>query len=209
MQTMLAVPAHRGSADPHLDTVPIPEPGPDDVLVKVAAAGFPRDAARPGGGPPSLSANHFGSRSGRDCRSSRVERAPIRRGRSGTATREPQLPQLCLLSDRPRHEVSRASDHGAPSVWGRRATAVRPIPRRSACRGCPRALPGGSTLQPCRRARLKRGNGGVDRSADTQCVPRGSFVSVTRWPRGRKLLASRSQEAPTRDTACRKVAPPE
>ena len=39
MQTMLAVRAHRGSTDPHVDTIPIPEPGPDDVLVKVAAAG--------------------------------------------------------------------------------------------------------------------------------------------------------------------------
>ena len=39
MQTMLAVRAHRGSLDAHLDTIPIPEPGPDDVLVKVAAAG--------------------------------------------------------------------------------------------------------------------------------------------------------------------------
>jgi len=39
MQTMLAVRAHRGSLDAHLDEIPVPEPGPDDVLVKVAAAG--------------------------------------------------------------------------------------------------------------------------------------------------------------------------
>jgi threonine dehydrogenase-like Zn-dependent dehydrogenase len=39
MQTMLAVRAHRCSTDPHLDSIPIPEPGLDDVLVKVAAAG--------------------------------------------------------------------------------------------------------------------------------------------------------------------------
>lgn len=39
MQTMLAVRAHRGSLDAHLDSIPVPEPGPDDVLVKVAAAG--------------------------------------------------------------------------------------------------------------------------------------------------------------------------
>ena len=39
MHTMLAVRAHRGSPDPHLDTIPIPEPGPDDAVVKIAAAG--------------------------------------------------------------------------------------------------------------------------------------------------------------------------
>jgi threonine dehydrogenase-like Zn-dependent dehydrogenase len=40
MSTMLAVRAHRGSTDPHLDRIPIPEPGPDDVLIEVAAAGI-------------------------------------------------------------------------------------------------------------------------------------------------------------------------
>lgn len=37
---MVAVRAHEGLLDPHLDTVPVPEPGPDDALVKVAAAGI-------------------------------------------------------------------------------------------------------------------------------------------------------------------------
>lgn len=36
---MLAVRAHRGSTGIYLDTIAVPEPGPDDVLVKVAAAG--------------------------------------------------------------------------------------------------------------------------------------------------------------------------
>jgi threonine dehydrogenase-like Zn-dependent dehydrogenase len=39
MQTMLAARAHRGSLDAHLDTIPVPQAGPDDVLVEVAAAG--------------------------------------------------------------------------------------------------------------------------------------------------------------------------
>jgi threonine dehydrogenase-like Zn-dependent dehydrogenase len=37
--TMLAVRAHPHSLDVHLDTVGVPEPGPDDVLVKIGAAG--------------------------------------------------------------------------------------------------------------------------------------------------------------------------
>jgi threonine dehydrogenase-like Zn-dependent dehydrogenase len=37
---MAAVRAHQGSPDPHLDVVPIPEVGPDDVLIKVTAAGI-------------------------------------------------------------------------------------------------------------------------------------------------------------------------
>jgi threonine dehydrogenase-like Zn-dependent dehydrogenase len=37
---MIAVRAHHGSTDAHLDTIPVPEPGTDDVLVKVAAAGI-------------------------------------------------------------------------------------------------------------------------------------------------------------------------
>ncbi|MCS0634726.1 alcohol dehydrogenase catalytic domain-containing protein [Streptomyces sp. LP05-1] len=37
---MQAVTAHAGSDQVHLDTVPIPEPGPQDVLVRVAAAGL-------------------------------------------------------------------------------------------------------------------------------------------------------------------------
>ena len=40
MPTMQAVTAHASSAQIHLDTIPIPEPGPQDVLVRVAAAGL-------------------------------------------------------------------------------------------------------------------------------------------------------------------------
>ncbi|WP_067479094.1 alcohol dehydrogenase catalytic domain-containing protein [Actinomadura hibisca] len=40
MTTMLAVRADRGSADLRLAKIPVPEPGPGDVLVKVAAAGL-------------------------------------------------------------------------------------------------------------------------------------------------------------------------
>jgi threonine dehydrogenase-like Zn-dependent dehydrogenase len=40
MTTMLALRAHRGSAELVLDEIPIPEPGPRDVVVKVAAAGL-------------------------------------------------------------------------------------------------------------------------------------------------------------------------
>ena len=39
MHTMLAVRAHQGSLEAHMDTIAIPEPGPDDVVVKVVAAG--------------------------------------------------------------------------------------------------------------------------------------------------------------------------
>ena len=37
---MLAVRAHQGSTDIHLESVPIPAPGPQDVLIKVASAGL-------------------------------------------------------------------------------------------------------------------------------------------------------------------------
>jgi len=54
------------------------------------------------------------------------------------------------------------------------------------------------------------GNGDVDRSADAAVLCRAeSFVTLKQRPRGSKLLASKNQEAPTRNTACRKVARPE
>ncbi|WP_396932501.1 alcohol dehydrogenase catalytic domain-containing protein [Mycolicibacterium sp.] len=37
---MLAVRAHQGHAEPQLDTVPVPEPGPQDVLIRILAAGI-------------------------------------------------------------------------------------------------------------------------------------------------------------------------
>jgi threonine dehydrogenase-like Zn-dependent dehydrogenase len=37
---MLAVRAHQGSTDLHLETIPIPVPSPQDVLIKVASAGL-------------------------------------------------------------------------------------------------------------------------------------------------------------------------
>ena len=40
MTTMLAARAHRGSAALVLEEIPIPEPGPLDVVVKVASAGL-------------------------------------------------------------------------------------------------------------------------------------------------------------------------
>ncbi|KZB83036.1 alcohol dehydrogenase catalytic domain-containing protein [Amycolatopsis regifaucium] len=40
MRTMLAVRAHRGSGTPVLENIPVPEPGPRDVVVEVAAAGL-------------------------------------------------------------------------------------------------------------------------------------------------------------------------
>ena len=39
-KTMLAVRAHQESTDIHLDSIPIPEPGSQDVLIKVASAGL-------------------------------------------------------------------------------------------------------------------------------------------------------------------------
>ncbi|MFC6880802.1 MULTISPECIES: alcohol dehydrogenase catalytic domain-containing protein [Actinomadura] len=40
MNAMLAARAHQGSTELHLTTIPVPEPGPFDVLVKVASAGI-------------------------------------------------------------------------------------------------------------------------------------------------------------------------
>lgn len=37
---MLAALAHEGSTEVHLDTIPLPEIGPVDILIKVAAAGL-------------------------------------------------------------------------------------------------------------------------------------------------------------------------
>src|SRR5580692_3638782 len=111
MTTMLAARAHRGSAALVLEEIPIPEPGPLDVVVKVASAGLAPGMMRLlEMGPSSTFPPRLATKRPAWSRPS----APLSPGSSsasGCTCTEPQLPQLRLLPDGPRHDV-RAAGNG-------------------------------------------------------------------------------------------------
>ena len=109
MTTMLAaraLPSHEIT----LDKIAVPKPSPIDVVVKVASAGLAPGMmhllrwVRSSTCPPRWD-TRLRARRGRR----RWSRRHMRR-RPGPRASKPQLPQLRLLPERPRHDVPAASD---------------------------------------------------------------------------------------------------